>query len=164
MIAENWQFAVAVVEQSSAKQARIGLKISPAQPQFESHFPDAGRAEEKFVRRIVNQFHSSNREPIWLGSSPQQQMRIEEQLHFPPENMCSISASPIRSKSSGTEICPAMNPSRLSSFPTGTSTAVTFTMGLPAFAITNGSPLEASSTSFDNCLLASWIFTVFMAN
>jgi hypothetical protein len=48
-----------------------------------------------------------------------------------------------------------MKPSRLVCPADGASTAETFTSGLPALAITNGSPLAACSTSLDRCVLAS---------
>jgi len=46
-------------------------------------------------------------------------MCIQRQLHTPPPNIRSISPCPIRSKSSGTEICPAMKPSRRTCVPVG---------------------------------------------
>jgi hypothetical protein len=68
-------------------------------------------------------------------------MRIQQQLHRPPRKSSSISAQPIRSKSSGTAICPTMNPSRRTCLAVDVFSAVTFTSGLPALAMTNGSPL-----------------------
>jgi hypothetical protein len=45
------------------------------------------------------------------------------------------------------EVWPSMKPSLRTCPATGTSSAVTFTRGLPALAITKGSPLAARSTS-----------------
>src|SRR5262249_9143727 len=56
-------------------------------------------------------------------------------------NNRSISAPPIRSKSSGTMICPAMNPSRRTRPASGASSGTTLTIGLLAlgrYGGTNG--------------------------
>jgi hypothetical protein len=40
---------------------------------------------------------------------PVKELRIEQKLHAPPSKIRSISSLPIRSKSSGTDICPAIS-------------------------------------------------------
>jgi hypothetical protein len=53
-----------------------------------------------------------------------------------------------------------MKPTRLMSEPVGASSGVTFTNGLPALAMMNGSPFAASSTRRDKCVFASWMLIV----
>jgi len=65
---------------------------------------------------------------------------------------------PIRSKSFGTSISPARNPSRRGA--RGAPIAATFTRGFPAFAMMKVSPLAARSTSFESWVLAWWMLTV----
>jgi hypothetical protein len=50
-----------------------------------------------------------------------------------------------------------MNPNRFLCDGFGESSAITFTIGLPALAITNDSPLAACSTSLESWVFASWI-------
>src|SRR5258708_6986960 len=83
---------------------------------------------------------------------------VEQELHVLTPNSASISLSPIRSKSSGTAISPERNPRRCGL--AGASSADTLTSGLPALAITNGSPLAARSTSLESWVFASWMLTV----
>ncbi len=70
MIANNWQLAVPVVQQTAAQEPRIHLKIIPAQPSFNCHFPYAGRAKEKLVFRIFNQSSNLFRKPAGFTGSP----------------------------------------------------------------------------------------------
>ena len=56
-------------------------------------------------------------------------------------NIAAIASLPMQSKSLGTSISPVRKPTRLGV--AGASRAVTFTIGLPALAITNESPLAA---------------------
>jgi len=77
-----------------------------------------------------------------LPATPQQQMRIQQQLHSQASlsNNAAIPCSPMRSKSSGTLISPRRKPSRRTRPGSGASKWTTFTNGLPAFAMTKGSP------------------------
>src|SRR5258708_1380430 len=111
MIANDGQLAVPIVQETAAQQSRIDPKIFPPQPTFNRHFPQTGGAEEKLVVRIVDQLSSFLGEPLRFTGRPKQKMCVEQQLHNPPPKMASISFFPIWSKSSGTEICPAMKPS-----------------------------------------------------
>src|SRR5215469_14979373 len=96
-------------------------------------------------------------------SGPEYEMGIQQEFHLLRWNIRSISELPIVSKSSGIENGPGRNPSLRICFPVGASRAVTLTIGLPALAIIKGFPLAASSTRRDNCVLALWMFTVFIA-
>ena len=58
---------------------------------------------------------------------PEQEVGVEEDLHSPPSNSNSISSAPMRSKSPGTEICPARNPVRRAP-DAGASRAMTLTI------------------------------------
>src|SRR5215471_10408296 len=127
----------------------------PTQTVLDRYLPQTGRTKQKLVPWIVDQGASFHRQSIWFTSSPEEKVGIEQQLHAPPPNILSISSRPIWSKSSGTEICPAIKPSRRICASVGTLRAVTFTRGLPALAIMNDSPFDASSTSFDSWVLAS---------
>jgi hypothetical protein len=62
--------------------------------------------------RVLYHRAGGQRQALGLTSRPQQQLRIQQQLHEWLTKSCSISELPIRSKSSGTSICPTMNPSR----------------------------------------------------
>jgi hypothetical protein len=63
MVADDWQLAVPVVQQTPAEQPRIHLKIFSAQPAFDCHFPYTGRAKKKLVSRIVDQGSSRRGSP-----------------------------------------------------------------------------------------------------
>ena len=104
-----------------------------------------GRTEEELIRGVVDQRPSTGGEPLGLTSRPQKNMRVEQQFHAPPPKSSSISSWPIRSKSSGTEMYPAIKPSRRTSVPMGVLRGITFTMGFPALAITNDSPRLAKT-------------------
>lgn len=69
-------------------------------------------AEEQFVFRRLEQCASRCRKSLGAAGSPQQKVGIEQQLHASPPNSCSISSLPMRSKSSGMTIWPAMKPRR----------------------------------------------------
>src|SRR5690348_10845353 len=60
------------------------------------------------------------------------------------------------------ENSPRRKPSRRTCLPDGVSSAVTLTIGLPAFAMTKAFPFAASSTSRDNWVFALWMFAVVM--
>lgn|SRR5512146_1483653 len=53
VIAMDWYFPIAIVEQAPAKYSRIRLEILTPQPALNRHFPQAGRAEKKLVIRIA---------------------------------------------------------------------------------------------------------------
>ena len=53
VIAMDWYFPVAIIEQASAKYSRIRFEILTPQSTFDGHFPQAGRAEQKLVVRIA---------------------------------------------------------------------------------------------------------------
>ncbi len=78
------------------------------------------------------------------GGLPRERGGLDEPL----PNRASISASPMRSTSSGMAISPARKSSRRGA--AWASSAVTFTSGPPAFVITYASPLTAESTSYEN--------------
>ncbi len=147
MLAANRQLAVAVIQQPPAQQPDIDPKILAPQPALDRDLPQAGRAEQQLVFRRLDQGARLRRQAAGTSGRPQQQMGVQQQLHVPPPNSRSISASPIRSKSSGTAICPAMKPNRRRCPASGALNAMTLTSGLPALAITNGSPWAACSTS-----------------
>src|SRR5215472_5863079 len=163
MRAADRQFVVTVVEQTAAQQPGIDTEIVATQSSLDRDFPHACSAEQQIVVRVVEQFVRILRQALRRSRGPQQQMRVEQQLHagWSP-NSRSISLLPMRSKSSGTAICPAMKPRRLALPAVGTSRAVTLTSGLPAFAMMNGSPLAAASTRRERWVLASWMLTVRM--
>ncbi len=56
-------------------------------------------------RPLPGMLHIDGSEHRWFQG-------IQQKFHAPPPEIRSISSLPIRSKSSGTEICPAMKPSR----------------------------------------------------
>lgn len=87
-------------------------------------------------------------------TGPQEQMGIKQQLHSLPSNSRSISSLPMRSKSSGTVIWPVEKPNRFMGVPSIASSRDTFTRGLPALAIINGSPLTAFSIRRERLVFA----------
>lgn len=55
VIAHDGQLAIAIVEQSAAKQPGIDLKVLAAQPTLDHNFPQTGGAEQKLILWIVDQ-------------------------------------------------------------------------------------------------------------
>ncbi len=150
-----WQFGVAVVTKVSAEGSRINLKVVSSDAAFDGDFPDAGGTEDGFHLLVIQECSNPFREPPGLLGGSKQKVCIEKNLHFAPWNSCSIPAVPIVSKSFGTMIWPAMKPVRRIWPFSGVSSALTLTIGLPALAMMKGSPLAASSTRRDTCVLAS---------
>src|SRR6185312_16360580 len=160
MHAADGQFAISVIQQPAAQQPRVYFQVITTQPAFDHNFPKARGTENKLALLIFYEVARCLRETVGLTGRPKQQMRIEQQLHKSPWNSFSTSPLPIWSKSSGTDTWPVRNPTRFTCPASGAPNAITFTSGLPAFAITNGSPLAAWSTRRDRWVLASWILIV----
>jgi hypothetical protein len=154
VLAADRKLRVPVIEQTATKDARFHAKIVAAELVLDGDLPQAGRAEEQIVVGIRQQCARDWRQTIGLSDRPQQDLRVEQQRHLPVPNSFAISERPMRLKSSGTVNSPLRKPSRRGDF--GASSATTFTSGLPALAITNGSPLTARSTSFESWVFASW--------
>jgi hypothetical protein len=49
MLAGDWQFDIAVVDQGSAQDARLELKIAAPEPALDRDLPEARCAENQFV-------------------------------------------------------------------------------------------------------------------
>ncbi|KAG1649453.1 putative replication protein A [Nymphon striatum] len=153
----NRHFTIVVVQQRRPQHRGIGAEIWPVQRPFDRHFPQACHTKPKRIRRIFDQPIRLHRHQVISPRGPQQQMRVQQQVQAPcPSNICRISSANMSSKSSGTSICPFKNPVRRAG---SLSIITTLTNGLPALAITNGSPFVAASISFDRCVLASWMLT-----
>src|SRR6266851_7156845 len=131
MFAGDHQLVIAVVQQASAEEPLIRTKIAAAKAGFDRDFLQARRAEHQLVPSIVNHTAGGDRQALRLPSRPEQQLRILQQFHEARPKSSSISGLPIRSKSSGTAISPAINPSRRTSPASGVSSGTTFTIGLP---------------------------------
>src|SRR5579883_895496 len=113
VLARDRKLVIAVIEQSPAQQSRLDLEIVAAEAALDRNLPKAGGTEQQVGISIRDQRARFLGQPLRFSSRPQQEMSIEQKLHRPPPNSSSISSAPMRSKSSGTAICPAMKPSRL---------------------------------------------------
>src|SRR5690606_39050673 len=142
---------------------RFHVEIRPPQVGLDRHLPQAGSAEQQGVAGVFQKGARLFREPLWLGGRPEQEEGIEQVLHAGMPNSAAISSSPMRSKSSGTDKAPCRNPSRWTSPASGAPMRITFTIGLPALAMTTVSPAAARSTRRERWVLASWMLTVDMA-
>jgi len=91
------------------------------------------------------------RQALGVASRPQQEIGYSRSsfTRDPPKAALDSRPAPISSKSSGTLICPARNPQSawLHPAPWRLECHHPWTRGFPDLAITNGSPLAASSTS-----------------
>src|SRR4051794_40577925 len=99
----------------------------PSQVALDRDLQEAGCAEDRLVARIAYESAGSLGKALWEHGRPQEQMGVQQQSHGSPSNIAEISASPMRSKSSGTEKSPTRNPNRRGAV--GASNAVTFTNG-----------------------------------
>ncbi len=83
MIAENHKLLVAVLKETSPESAWLNLKIRPSKAALDRNLPQADYAEYKLM--IVRQQQACG---LWkalrYSSRPQQQMRIQKQLHSDP--------------------------------------------------------------------------------
>jgi hypothetical protein len=55
MIADNWQLAIAVVQQATTQQPCVYFEIRAPQPALDHYFPPTDWAEEYLIVWIVNQ-------------------------------------------------------------------------------------------------------------
>lgn len=55
MFAADFQFYVAIVQQSPPQHSRIDLEVVPTQRTFDRDFPHTGRAEQQVIAGICNQ-------------------------------------------------------------------------------------------------------------
>ncbi len=113
MRAENRQLMVAVVDQAMPHDARINLKVGAVKAVLDRNFSQARHTKLQAVFRRLHQNPRAGGNVLNALGDPNQQMRIQQQLHALPSNKDSISAAPIVLKSAGILICPAMNPNRL---------------------------------------------------
>ena len=102
-------------------------------------------------------------EPTLKRSKLEYDMRVEQQLHGLPSNSSMRPDEEMRSKSSGTEISPAIKPVLCLLDAASSASGTTFTMGLPALAMMNELPRAASSTRRERCVFASCILIVCMS-
>ncbi len=56
VLAGDWLLNIAIVEQATPQQSGIDAEIIPAQSALDGDFPEARRAEQQIVVRIVEQF------------------------------------------------------------------------------------------------------------
>src|SRR6185437_92345 len=91
------------------QQPGIHLEVLATQAALDHYLPEAHGAEDELTTLRVDQVVRSLGQAVRLAGRPQQQVRIQLQLHGSSPNSRSILALPIRSKSSGTASCPAMN-------------------------------------------------------
>ncbi len=83
MIAENHKLLIAVLKQTSPESAWLNLKIRPPKATLDRNLPQADYAEYKPM--IVRQQQARGlRKTLRYSSRPQQQMRIQKQLHSDP--------------------------------------------------------------------------------
>src|SRR5690606_10272332 len=119
----------------------IHTKIIATERALDGDLPQTCRAETERVAFVANHPSRGRRQLLRLAGGPEQQMGIQQQLHAQAPKSLAMASVPMLSKSSGTSISPARKPKRFGV--AGASSAVTFTRGLPALAITNGLPLAA---------------------
>lgn len=112
MLACDWQLIIAVVDQAPAQKTRIDRKVRAAQTPFDCDLPETCSTERQVVVGILDLSEGGRRELVGLARRPEQKMGIEQKFHASPPNSFSISSPAMRSKSSGTENCPAINPTR----------------------------------------------------
>src|SRR5689334_429269 len=153
MFASDRQLDVAIVEECPTENTRLDAKVLAAQQRLDRDLPNAGGAEQELIIRILEQSFGTSGKTLWLTSRPEEDLRVQEELHAPVPNSAAISRSPIRSKSFGTLISPFRNPMRFRF--AGASRRDTFTSGFPALAMTNDSPFAARSTRRERCVFAS---------
>ena len=83
MIADNHQLLVAVLQESSPKSPWLNLEIRPSKAALDRNLPQADYAEYKLM--IVQQQQACG---LWktlrYSCRPQQQVRIQKQLHSAP--------------------------------------------------------------------------------
>src|SRR5665647_1407198 len=91
MLTRNRQLDVAVIEQPSAQQPRFDTEVFPAERVLDRDFPQTRGAEEELVLRVVELFARGWREPFGLASRPQQELRVEQELHSSRPNRAAVS-------------------------------------------------------------------------
>src|ERR1700681_951262 len=118
---------------------------------FRDDFPNAGDADPYLS--CWQQGSYPAREFCLVLKSPQQNMRVNENLHH--QNRSSISFGKGSLKSSGTTNAPLADPSLNRGRSVGIGTS--FATGFPALAMTTSSPMATRSNSRERWGLASWM-------
>src|SRR5436305_14070340 len=98
MLASNSQLVIAVVQQTPTEEPRISAKIAAAETGFDRDFPNTCCAKYQLIASILKHPAGGKRQSLWLSSRPQQQLRVQQQLHEPFPKSRSSSKLPIRSK------------------------------------------------------------------
>lgn len=75
------QFRISVLEQPSPELAGIDLEIPAAKRSLDGDFPEADNAEMNCVASIREHACGCCRQPIGLPSRPQQEVRVEQEIH-----------------------------------------------------------------------------------
>lgn len=130
-----------------AQPPEVDVEIGSAQAAFDGHLPDRHGAEGQLCVGVLDQGADIFGQALGDARGPKQHVGVEQKAHSCFLNSASISGLPIWSKSAGTEM-PGKNLVRLIAPGAGASRGTTFTSGLPARAMTKGSPWTAPSTSF----------------
>lgn len=90
MLPCHGQLPVVCIQQCSSEYGRVKPEISLAHGTFDADFPDTGCTEEELVVPVFDEIDGFGRQRRGLGTSPQENMRIEQQLHT--WNIVSISS------------------------------------------------------------------------
>ena len=93
-----------------------------------------------------------------VAARPEEQLRVQQQLHGSAPKSAAIASRPMPSKSLGMRNAPSRNPNRRAAV--GASTGPSVATGVPARAMTTVSPASTRARRRERCVLASWMLTV----
>jgi hypothetical protein len=94
VLANDSNFAIAIVEQLPSQHARLDLKIFTTERALDGDFPDAADAELQVAVLSVNQRTGVVRQVGGVARRPQPQMCVEQQLQAPPPNTALFQLDP----------------------------------------------------------------------
>src|SRR5205085_10883 len=96
VLAGDRKLGVTIVQQPAPQQPRLDAEVIPTQRILDGDLPEAGRAEQQLVAGVVEQGERRLRQSLRRAGGPEQELRVQQELHSWVPNSAAISASPIR--------------------------------------------------------------------
>jgi hypothetical protein len=72
------QLAIAIIQETAAKKPSVSPKIASAEAVLDRDLPQAGRAEDRLILRIIEQPARGARQTLGVSGRPQQQVRVQQ--------------------------------------------------------------------------------------
>jgi hypothetical protein len=147
----------------NAIEQDIGIDLDPVLRYFDCNLPHAGHADKNAAVGRSNGFHCGLGQPLIVGQPPEQDVGIEQEIHFFEGPSFGSMGAEYQSASSSSDIGSSkLSPNQTLPFNmpglrtgNGLAKGANLAIGLPALAMMISSPWLANSTKRESWVLAS---------